>query len=159
MRSQQHVAQSTAVRGALPGIDVDRDVRRDRAAGVVTERARAEVCSRVGEDSHSVAQVARDFGVSWATAMAAVREYGRPLVDDPHRLDGVPALGVDETALLAANGALSGNRPSEGPAAQADTQVDVRHTDVGVTQARCPLASGRSRSRTPCRLLPRTTRR
>jgi transposase len=31
-----------------------------------------------------------------------VREYGRPLVDDPHRLEGVHTLGVDETAFLAA---------------------------------------------------------
>ena len=34
--------------------------------------------------------------------MAAVREYGTPLVDDPDRLAGVQALGVDETAFLAA---------------------------------------------------------
>lgn len=31
-----------------------------------TERARAETCRRVGEDGHSVAQVARAFGVGWA---------------------------------------------------------------------------------------------
>jgi transposase len=55
-------------------------------------------------DGHSVAQVAAEFGVAWATVMAAVREYGTPLVDDPARLDGVSALGVDETAFLAANG-------------------------------------------------------
>jgi transposase len=70
----------------------------------MTERARAEVCRRVGEDGHSVAQVAASFGVGWATAMRAVRDYGRPRVDDPHRLEGVAALGVDETAFLAANG-------------------------------------------------------
>ena len=35
--------------------------------------------------------------------MTAVREHGTPLVDDPARLDGVAALGVDETAFLAAN--------------------------------------------------------
>jgi len=34
--------------------------------------------------------------------MAAVREYGRPLADDPARLAGVEAIGVDETAFLAA---------------------------------------------------------
>jgi transposase len=32
----------------------------------------------------------------------AVRDYGRPLVEDPARLDGVHTLGVDETAFLAA---------------------------------------------------------
>jgi transposase len=36
--------------------------------------------------------------------MAAVVEHGTPLVDDPDRLAGVQALGVDETAFLAANG-------------------------------------------------------
>lgn len=50
-----------------------------------------------------MAQVAREFGVSWATVMAAVVDYGTPLVDDPHRLDGVTVLGVDETAFLRAN--------------------------------------------------------
>lgn len=74
------------------------------ARASLTERARAEVCRRVGEDGHSVAQVARDFGVRWATAMRAVRDYGQPRVDDPARLEGVAALGVDETAFLSANG-------------------------------------------------------
>jgi len=68
-----------------------------------TVRAAVEACRRVGEDGHSVAQVARAFGVSWGTVMTAVVEHGRPLVDDPARLDGVDALGVDETAFLAAN--------------------------------------------------------
>ena len=43
-----------------------------------TERARAEACRRVGEDGHSVAQVASSFGVAWATVMNAVVEYGTP---------------------------------------------------------------------------------
>lgn len=34
--------------------------------------------------------------------MRAVRDYGRPLVDDPARTEGVDAVGVDETAFLAA---------------------------------------------------------
>jgi transposase len=75
-----------------------------RARASMTERARSEACRRVGEDGHSVAQVAAEFGVSWATVMAAVVEYGTPLVDHPDRLAGVEVLGVDETAFLAANG-------------------------------------------------------
>lgn len=74
-----------------------------RARSSWTERARAEACRRVGEDGHSVAQVALAFGVSWATVMAAVRDVGLPLVEDPTRLEGVSALGVDETAFLRAN--------------------------------------------------------
>jgi transposase len=50
----------------------------------------------------TVNAVAAEFGVGWATVMAAVREYGQPLVDDPVRLDSVHTLGVDETAFLAA---------------------------------------------------------
>jgi transposase len=68
----------------------------------LTRRARAEICRRVGEDGHSVAAVAREFGVGWRTAMGAVREHGTPRVDDPDRLAGVSALGVDETAFQAA---------------------------------------------------------
>lgn len=70
-----------------------------RARASWTERARAEACRRVGQDGHSVAQVAAAFGVGWATAMAAVEDYGRPMIDKPGRLEGVTALGVDETAF------------------------------------------------------------
>jgi transposase len=35
--------------------------------------------------------------------MAAVRDYGRPLVDDPGRIGAVGGLGLDETAFLRAN--------------------------------------------------------
>jgi transposase len=69
---------------------------------VLTERARAEACRRVGKDAHTVAAVARDLGVGWATIMRAVHEHGIPLVDDPMRLDGVAALGLDETSFLKA---------------------------------------------------------
>jgi transposase len=68
----------------------------------LTERARAEICRRVGEDGASVAAVAREFGVGWRTAMGAVREHGIARVDDPSRLAGVTALGLDETAFQAA---------------------------------------------------------
>jgi len=71
-----------------------------RARSSWTERARVEACRRVG---HSVAQVAAAIGVSWATVTAAVRDHGGPLVDDPARLAGVHAVGVDETAFLRAN--------------------------------------------------------
>ena len=74
------------------------------ARALLTERARAEVCRRVGQDGASVAAVAREFGIGWGTAMAAVRAHGRPRVDDPGRLDGVAVVGVDETAFQAAVG-------------------------------------------------------
>ena len=69
---------------------------------VLTERAREHACRRVGRDGVSVAKVARDRGVGWHTVMRAVIAYGQPLVDDPSRLVGVAALGMDETAWLSA---------------------------------------------------------
>ena len=70
---------------------------------VLTERARAEICRRVGRDGHSVAQLAREFGVSWHAAMEAVRDHGRPRVDHLSRLRMPLAIGIDETSFLAAN--------------------------------------------------------
>jgi hypothetical protein len=66
---------------------------------VLTQRARAEACRRVGKDAHAVAAVARDLGVGWATIMRAVADHGTPLVDDPTRLDGVGRLGLDTHQL------------------------------------------------------------
>ena len=74
---------------------------RPRAAW--TERARKQACRRVGRDGHSVAAVARDFGVGWAAVMAAVIEYGSALIEHPDRIEGVAAVGVDETAFARAN--------------------------------------------------------
>ena len=69
----------------------------------LTQRARAEICRRGGEDGPPVAVVARGFGIGWRTAMAAVGEHGTPRVDDPTRLAGVEAPGLDETAFQAAS--------------------------------------------------------
>jgi transposase len=74
-----------------------------RARSSWTERARRHACRRVGRDGHSVAAVARDFGVGWAAVMAAVVEYGMPLIERADRVDGVTAIGVDETAFTRAN--------------------------------------------------------
>ena len=70
---------------------------------VLTERARMEICRRVGRDGHSVASLAREFGVSWHAAMEAVRDHGRPRVDHLSRLRMPGAIGIDETSFLAAN--------------------------------------------------------
>jgi transposase len=67
-----------------------------RPRAVLTERARAQACRRVGTDAHAVA---RDLGVGWATIMRAVADHGIPLVEDPTRLDGVGRLGLDETTF------------------------------------------------------------
>ena len=81
--------------------------RQIRARASWTERARKQACRRVGRDGHSVAAVARDFGVGWAAVMAAVVEYGTGLVERPDRVAAVSAIGVDETAFLRANATRS----------------------------------------------------
>lgn len=68
----------------------------------LTTRAARAACQRVGRDGEAVAVVAWELGVGWGTVMRAVTEHGSPLVADPARLAGVAALGVDETAYLAA---------------------------------------------------------
>ena len=68
--------------------------------GLLTVRAGVEVCRLVAAEGLSVAGAARQFGISWAAAMAAVARHGRPLVDDPARTAATTALGVDETTFL-----------------------------------------------------------
>jgi len=75
----------------------------DLIEGCLTRRAATEICRRVGQDAHSVAQVARDFGIGWATAMDCVRRHGEPLVDDSCRIGTTQALGIDEHKVLGAN--------------------------------------------------------
>ncbi len=68
----------------------------------LTERARAWAFAQVGDRDGTVAATARELGVGWHTIMRLVREIGTSLVEDPARLDGVAAVGVDETTFLAA---------------------------------------------------------
>lgn len=70
---------------------------------VLTARAGKECTRAVGEEARSVASLARMLGVAWSTVMAAVRDYGTPLVDDPTRVGTVHSLGIDETSFLKAN--------------------------------------------------------
>ena len=69
----------------------------------LTERARREICRRVGEDLDSVAGVAREFGVGWACADQAVVDYGDTLIDADRRLQRTSKLGVDEHTFQHAN--------------------------------------------------------
>ena len=69
---------------------------------VLTRRAGADACRRVGEEARPVSRLARELGVSWSTVMDAVVEHGTPLVEDPGRVGPVRQLGVDETSFLRA---------------------------------------------------------
>jgi transposase len=76
---------------------------------VLSERAAADVCWRVGRDAASVAALAREYRISWSTAMAAVARHGVPVTEDPDRIGAVAELGVDETAFARSG---PGRRPS-----------------------------------------------
>jgi len=54
----------------------------------------------VNVDGDSIAAAAAEFGVGWHVAHAAVADYTDPVIDDPARLDGVRAIGVDEKRFL-----------------------------------------------------------
>jgi transposase len=69
---------------------------------LLTRRAGRECCRQVGRNARPVSQLASELGVSWDTVMAAVHEYGEPLVADPDRIGAVRQLGVDETTWLTA---------------------------------------------------------
>ena len=69
---------------------------------VLTRRAGADACRRVGEEARPVSRLAKELGVSWSTVMDAVVEHGTPLVEDPGRVGPVGQLGVDETSFLRA---------------------------------------------------------
>ena len=70
---------------------------------LLTRRAGVEACRQVGRNARPVSQLADELGVCWSTVMAAVKEHGEPLVENPQRVGSVEKLGVDETSYLAAN--------------------------------------------------------
>src|SRR5690606_31033795 len=61
----------------------------------LTERARRRIAEMVTCDGDSIAAAAASFGVGWHCANQAVAEFTDPHVDDPGRLEGVEAIGVD----------------------------------------------------------------
>jgi transposase len=65
----------------------------------LSRRALAWALQAIVVQHLSVARVAEALAVTWNTANTAVLDEGRRvLIDDPHRLDGVAVLGVDEHA-------------------------------------------------------------
>lgn len=70
------------------------------ARASLTERARRRLAEMANIDGMSVAAAAVEFGVGWHTAHAAVADYTDPMADDPHRLEGVAGIGVDEKRFL-----------------------------------------------------------
>ena len=69
----------------------------------LTERARREICRRVGEELDTAAEVAREFGVGWACAHQTVIDDGDTLIAADGRLEATSKLGVDEHTFQHAN--------------------------------------------------------
>jgi transposase len=67
---------------------------------VLTERARRRLAEMVNIDGDPIATAAGAFGVGWHTANQAVAAHTDPHLDDPDRLEGVRAIGVDEKRFL-----------------------------------------------------------
>ncbi|HLF43067.1 MAG TPA: ISL3 family transposase [Acidimicrobiia bacterium] len=67
---------------------------------VLTERARRRLADMVNVDGDSIAAAAAELGVGWHTANQAVADHTDPHVEDPDRLVGVEAIGVDEKRFL-----------------------------------------------------------
>jgi hypothetical protein len=82
---------------------VDRDASGDRAAGILDRAGPEKGIDRVGRGGHSVAEVARDFEVGWATVMAAVRDHGARLLQQAQLGAAATAIGVDQTAFTCAS--------------------------------------------------------
>ena len=109
------------------------------ARASLTTRAAQVACRRAA----TVSRRRRwDLGVGW---MRAVVEHGAPRVDDPARLAGVRALGVDETAFLAANA----THPTEFATGLVVTRTagPARLLDIVQVAAQCsPRGHGRDES-------------
>jgi transposase len=115
---------------------------------VLTERARAEIARGVGPAEHSVAQAARDFGVSWHAAMATVSDHGRPRVDHLSRL-GAPSAGRARRDVVprwdrAAPDHIGDrdHRPRRGPPRRGSPCSQRYRGDRLVDGEACPMAGG-----------------
>ncbi len=73
----------------------------------MTRRAALWATTQVGRHVHTVSWAAAELGVSWHTVMTAIAYWATALIEDPGRIVGVRALGVDETSFLAATPSAS----------------------------------------------------
>lgn len=81
--------------------EIRADIARPRTA--MTHRAAVWATIAVGRQVRPVSHIAAELGVAWATVMETVRIYAEHLIDDPDRVTGIHALGVDETKFVAGN--------------------------------------------------------
>jgi transposase len=111
---------------------LDRAAPGDRARRY--DQAGPRVVVRAGRDADAaVARVATGLGVALCAIMRQVLDRGTPQVDDPDRLAGVNAVGVDETAYLHAS-----------PCRVDDIRDRNRRSDHGPVGALLDMVEGRS---------------
>ena len=105
------------------------------ARASLTERARVRLAAMVNIDGDSIAAAAAEFGVGWHTANAAVAEHTDPFIDNPARLDGVTAIGVDEKRFT--------NATAEHPTTFTTQVIDLdRHQVLDVIPGRSRAVLG-----------------
>lgn len=73
------------------------------ARHAMTKRAALWATREVGAEIHTASYAAGQLGVAWHTVMDAVAYWGQALIEDPGRVGGCVAVGVDETKFMAAN--------------------------------------------------------
>jgi hypothetical protein len=118
---QALVALRRRVRPGLVG-----GVRGDRATGHAHRAGSGGDLSWCRSAEPSVAQAARDFGVSWHAAMAAVRDHGRPRVDHLARLGAPSAVGLGAARTTRSTGSAADSRPATTACARAQAQRECR---------------------------------
>ena len=57
--------------------------------------------TRQAGKARAVSEITAELGCNWHTTMAPVQRWGQAVLDaDPDRLDGVPALGLEELLMF-----------------------------------------------------------
>ncbi len=66
----------------------------------MTDRAGRWVTRQIGQAGRAISDVAGELGCDWHTINKTIHAFGTPLLDDPHRIGEVTALGLDETLFF-----------------------------------------------------------
>jgi transposase len=66
----------------------------------LTDRAGRWVTEQIGRYGRTVNEIAVELDCDWHTINDTLIAYGEPLVDDPDRIGGTDALGMDETLFV-----------------------------------------------------------
>jgi transposase len=107
----------------------------------LTSRLRAQAGAAVGDRGATVAQAARDHGLSWPTVMDAVSAHARAVL--PEQPDPVQVLGIDETRRGRPTFRVN---PDTGEWEMLVDRWHVGFVDIGGGQGLLGQAEGRAKS-------------